>query len=96
MQFPKNDVSVRTLRSAGAVVGIIVEADINGNDNSQVQNLLEGIQKAVGVDFEKTDYGIEIIGSSLGASFFRESLIALLVAFVFMALFLGWLKKERN
>src|SRR3989344_3413101 len=56
LQFPKNDVSVRTLRSAGSVAGIIVEADINGNDNEQVQSLLGGIRKAVGMDLEKTDY----------------------------------------
>ncbi|MBI4143380.1 hypothetical protein HY487_00685, partial [Candidatus Woesearchaeota archaeon] len=84
--FPGNDIGVRTLGSAGNVVGIIVEADINGNDDSQVQALLNAIQDAIGADMAKIDYGIEIIGSSLGASFFRESLIALAVAFLFMGL----------
>ncbi|MBI3026621.1 hypothetical protein HYY70_00775 [Candidatus Woesearchaeota archaeon] len=85
-KFPNNDVVARTLRSAGAVVGIIVEADINGNDNTQIQNLLNAIDKSLGIDIRKLDYGIEIIGSSLGASFFKESLIALAVAFIFMGL----------
>lgn len=85
-QFPKNDIAVRTLRSAGAVAGIIVEAGINGNDNEQAQKLLDSIQKAIGADLGKIDYGIEIIGSSLGASFFKESLVALAVAFMFMGL----------
>ena len=85
-QFPKNDIAARTLRSAGTVVGILVEADINGNDKSQVNVLLKTIEDSLKVDLSKVDYGIEIIGSSLGASFFKESLIALAVAFLFMGL----------
>ena len=85
-RFPNNDISARTLRSVGAAVGIIVEADINGNDNAQVQKLLDAVQKSIGADLGGIDYGIEIVGSSLGASFFRESLIALAVAFLFMGL----------
>ena len=85
-QFPNNDIAVRTLRSAGTIVGIIVEADIDGNDKLQVQNLLSAIETSLNIDLSKVDYGIEIIGSSLGASFFKESLIALAVAFLFMGL----------
>jgi len=85
-KFPSNDVAVRTLRSVGTVVGFIVEADIDGNDKAQVQNLLNAIESSLKVDLSKVNYGIEIIGSSLGASFFRESLIALAVAFLFMGL----------
>lgn len=84
--FPRNDIAVRTLRSAGAVVGIIVEADIDGNNKEAVNKLLSSIETSLNVDLSKIDYGIEIIGSSLGASFFRESLIALAVAFLFMGL----------
>jgi len=85
-EFPKNDVAVRTLRRAGLIIGIIVEADINGNDKAQVQGLLGAIESSLKADLSKVDYGIEIIGASLGASFFRESLIALAVAFLFMGL----------
>ena len=85
-KFLNNDIAVRILRSAGTVVGVIVEADIDGNDKAQVQNLLSSIEASINVDLSKIDYGIEIIGSSLGASFFRESLIALAVAFLFMGL----------
>lgn len=85
-QFPGNDIAVRTLRNAGAAAGIIVEADINGNDKAQADRLLKAIENSLNVDLSKVDYGIEVIGSSLGASFFRESLIALAVAFLFMGL----------
>ena len=86
LKFPNNDVAVRILRSSGTVAGIIVEADINGNDKAQVQGLLQSTQDALNIDLSKVNYGIEIIGSSLGASFFKESLIALAVAFLFMGL----------
>ena len=86
LQFPKNDVVVRSLRSSGTAVGLIVEADIDGNNKMQVQKLLDSIQSSLKTDLSKINYGIEIIGSSLGASFFRESLIALAVAFLFMGL----------
>lgn len=85
-KFPKNDVTVRTFRSAGALAGFIVEADINGNDKTQVQSLLQSIESSLKIDLSEVDYGTEIIGSSLGSSFFKESLIALAVAFLFMAL----------
>lgn len=86
LEFPRNDVTARTLRGAGAVAGIIVEADIDGNNKEEVNKLLSSIGNSLKIDMSKVDYGIEIIGSSLGASFFRESLIALAVAFLFMGL----------
>src|SRR3989344_1497961 len=85
-QFPANDVTVRTLRAAGTAAGIIIQIDINGNDKAQINKLLSAIGSSLNIDLGKVDYGLEIIGSSLGESFFRESLIALLVAFVFMGL----------
>lgn len=84
--FPYNDIALRTLRSTRAIVGVIIEADINGNDKNQVDKLLSSIENSLQVDLSKLNYSIEIIGSSLGASFFRESLIALAVAFLFMGL----------
>ncbi|HLG23594.1 MAG TPA: protein translocase subunit SecF [Candidatus Nanoarchaeia archaeon] len=82
--FPQNDLEIRSLSSAGKSVGIIIDADINGNDKASVQKLLDSIESSLSIDLENTDYGLEIIGSSLGNSFFRESLIALAIAFFFM------------
>ena len=84
--FPKNDVVVRTLRTSGSVAGVIVEVDIDGNNRAQIDGLLSSIENSIQADLSRINYGIEIIGSSLGASFFRESLIALAVAFLFMGL----------
>ena len=85
-EFPKNDIAVRTLGGAGTAGGIIVEADIDANNNAERGRLLQAIEASLQIDLSNVDYGIEIIGSSLGASFFRESLIALAVAFLFMGL----------
>lgn len=65
---------------------MIVEADIDGTDKSQIDRLLASVGSSLKVDLSKVDYGLEIIGSSLGASFFKESLIALAIAFLFMGL----------
>ncbi|MBI2655717.1 protein translocase subunit SecF [Candidatus Woesearchaeota archaeon] len=84
--LPGNEVIVRTLRSAGSAAGLIIEADIDGTDKAQIDRLISSIEKSLKTDLSKIDYGLEIIGSSLGASFFKESLIALAVAFLFMGL----------
>ncbi len=85
-QFPGHEVIVRSLRSTGTSVGVIVEADIDGNSKDQVQSLLSATGNSLGINLSSVHYGIEIVGSSLGASFFKESLIALAVAFLFMGL----------
>lgn len=85
-KFPDHDVAVRSLRSSGAVVGIIVEADIDGNDKAQTGKLLGAVESSLKIDLSSIEYGIEVIGSSLGSSFFKESLIALAVAFMFMGI----------
>ena len=36
------------------------------------------------------DYSIETLGPSLGASFFKQTMIAIVIAFVFMALVVFW------
>ena len=85
-EFPNQDLVVRSLRRAGVVVGTIVEADIDGTDKSQVKKLQDSVEASLQIDLVEAGYGIEIIGSSLGDSFFRESLIALGIAFLFMGL----------
>ena len=85
-RFPGNDIAVRSLQSTGRTVGVIVEAAIDGNNKEQVSRLLGAIESSMSINLKEVHYGIEIIGSSLGTSFFRESLIALAVAFLFMGL----------
>ncbi len=81
--FPGNDVDVRSLSQFGRFVGFIVEADL---EQEEVAKLLEKVQQRTNLQLSDRDFTVEIVGSSLGASFFREIIVALLIAFVFMGL----------
>lgn len=80
-RFKLNDISVRALRVAGTEKGVIVEADIK---EDEVEKLLDNVEELLGIKLTKKDYNIEIIGSTLGASFFREAIMAIGIAFLFM------------
>ena len=79
-KFPQADISVRKLSSAGGAVGIIIEAaDVNAEE------LVEAVQSKIG-KLTKEEYSVEVMGSSLGASFFKETFKAVIIAFLFMAI----------
>ncbi len=82
-KFPGNDIETKSLSQFGTQVGIVVEADIA---KEQVDALIEDISKELNLELTDKDYSIDVVGPSLGASFFREIIIALLIAFVFMAI----------
>jgi len=79
-QFPDADISVRALSSAGTQIGIIIEAaDVEADE------LMQAIQNRLG-DLNKDEFSIEVMGSSLGASFFKETFRAVIIAFLFMGI----------
>ncbi len=82
--FPKNDISVRSLSRTGSKIGIVIEADINPDNKEELESFLSKIETLFNI--KRQDYVIEIVGSSLGRSFFRETFFALLLAFVFMSI----------
>jgi len=78
-EFPDAYINVRSLSKAGAQIGLIVDAsDIDEND------LVTALKNYIGD--KGRDYSIEIMGSSLGKSFFRQTLVALLIAFLLMGI----------
>ena len=81
--FPRNDMGVRALSRFGRQVGIIIEADIT---ESEVPLFLEKIRQKTNLRLLERDYTIEVVGSTLGMSFFREIIVALLIAFLFMSI----------
>ncbi len=85
-KFTENDIDVRSLTKFGTQVGIIITADIQGDQEDKLDNLIEETEKIIGMELTRENHTIEIVGSSLGASFFREVSIALLIAFIFMGL----------
>ena len=85
-QFAGNDLSIRKLKRTGTDIGIIIDSDIDGTQKSKIDLLINEIEKKLDIKLEEGSYTVEFIGSSLGASFFRETFRALLIAFFFMGL----------
>ncbi len=82
-----NDAAVRGLSgTTGGTSGIIIEADVSIENTAQTNQLLEAIRASTGLALEKGDYSMDGMGASLGASFFRETLLILLGSFVLMTL----------
>lgn len=77
-QFPQASISTRSMMSAGATMGFIVDAS-----DVDPELLLKEIQSHVG-SFEK--FSLETMGSALGDAFFKQTLLALLIAFVLMSI----------
>ncbi|MBU1204519.1 MAG: protein translocase subunit SecF [Nanoarchaeota archaeon] len=76
-EFPGSDISVRTLTKLGEKTGVTISASDIGS-----KELLNSLKTKLG----NLDYGVEEMGSSLGKSFFKETFIAILFAFLFMAI----------
>lgn len=83
-EFPNKDLGVRGLQSAGEQVGFIVSADMKAENQEQLDPLIGGIEDATQMELGDDDYNVEIIGSTLGASFFQQTIKTLLIAFMFM------------
>lgn len=79
--FPGTEISVRTITTAGSIVSLAIDTDLQ--ESNDIDNLLSVLGQKVLLT--KENYSVEIIGSSLGKSFFRQTAIALLIAFVLMA-----------
>lgn len=83
-EYPEYEVAVRSLAETGRQVGVTIEAGIDTNDNDGINNLIDSVETHTGID--KSEYSIEAIGSALGANFFRQTINAVILAFVFMAI----------
>lgn len=78
-QMPYNGTfNVRSLSSAGTQIGIIV--DLDTTEQEEVDEIVAYLEEVHNAE----DLTVEIIGSSLGASFFRQTIIAMIVAFFLM------------
>lgn len=84
--FPSSDFDVRTLASAGRQTAITIEADLDVEDNAQIEKFMAEVSKYVGFELNDDNSNLEAIGSSLGDSFFKDTITAVLIAFVFMGI----------
>ena len=79
-KFPRADLSVRSLTSAGQVIAVAVDSD--AQDNQELKALTDVLEADLGLS--SGEYDVEVMGSSLGKSFFKQTLYALLIAFLLM------------
>lgn len=84
-QFPTKDISVREI-SAAQNSGLIIVSDIDGTNKQELNSFISATEKTVGFKLTDQNYNVEVMGPSLGESFFKETLIALLVAFILMSI----------
>lgn len=79
-RFASADISVRSITEAGDLKALIVEASDVAEDD------LIAALRANGLPMQPGGFSVEVMGSSLGESFFKQTIIAVLVAFLFMAI----------
>ena len=81
-KFLTADIVVRTISVAGKVVSIAIDSD--AQENTKIQGLVTAIKEKV--PLRQQDYSVEVVGSALGASFFKQTALALLASFTLMGI----------
>jgi preprotein translocase subunit SecF len=81
-EFSKNEITFRTLGVAGSVETIAVDSDIQ--EKSQIDLFKKTIASELKIP--ENTLSVETMGSSLGDSFFKQTLTALLIAFLLMGI----------
>ncbi len=80
--YPDTEFTVRELSSSLGRSAVVVEAGIT--DKDEVADAVSVIAKSVGM--KPDDLAINVVGASLGNSFFHQTLVAVLAAFVMMGI----------
>ncbi len=80
--FPKADIEVRSLEEAGRQIALTISADITPDNSSEVNKFFLAVEKITGAS--RDELSVETIGSSLGLTFFQQTLKSLFIAFLFM------------
>ncbi len=78
-QFKDLQIETRTL----GTTGFTIESDTV--DTARIDALISAASSKIG-GLTKDQYSVQVVGESLGASFYREAVFSMLLAFVFMAL----------
>ncbi len=84
--FPNEDILVQGISELGQLKGYTIQVAAGGD--AQMQDLENRIMAQVDtiIPGAKGDYSVEIVGPSLGASFFRQTLKAVVIAFLLMGM----------
>lgn len=83
-QFPENDVIIREINDFGVQQGYTIEATTHDKTSGSLEDLAQEILVSLNVPNSEERVSIEVTGPSLGASFFEQTVKAVLIAFAFM------------
>lgn len=81
VDFPDNDIEIRKVSQFGKNTGLIIVIDTT---QDKVDSFLSKVEEVLNLELTTENHTIQVIGSSLGESFFAEVARALLIAFFFM------------
>ena len=85
-RMKNHEVTVRDLSTAGHKIGLLIDADIEISDTQSMNSIISATGEKLGITLTKDNYTVEMFGSSLSNSFFKETIIAVLAAFLLMAI----------
>lgn len=85
-RFPDNDVLVRSVSEFGTQTAVMISATGDVADEASMEEIERGILQAAQERVPSEEYSVEVIGPSLGQSFFVQTLKAILIAFLLMGM----------
>ncbi len=85
-EFKGKEISVNSIKKGGGQIGAIITADIEGTNKKELDSFIKAVESNIGYELKEGEYSVEIMGSSLGASFFREIFTAMVFAFILMSI----------
>ena len=81
-EFPQVDVQVRSLTDTGSQIGIAVES--SAQTDEVIVPMIASLKKQLAL--KEGDITVEVTGSALGNTFFKQTFTAMIIAFMLMAL----------
>lgn len=81
-KFPTYDISVRSITDRGTTIGITIDSAAQTNED--ILALITALTERL--DIKRSDIAVEVTGSALGKSFFRQTFAAMGFAFLLMAI----------
>lgn len=82
--IPQTDFNVNKLENSGKEVAITVTANILPKENKTMTTFVSKLEKITGI--KQREMSTNEIGASLGDAFFKQTMVAVLIAFAFMGL----------
>ncbi|MCK4589936.1 MAG: protein translocase subunit SecF [Nanoarchaeota archaeon] len=80
--FQGAELTVRSLTEAGIQTAVTVES--SAQTKEEIAVIITKIKQKI--NLEQEDYTVEIVGASLGESFFKQTLFAVFIAFILMGI----------